>query len=195
MEMFSPRASTGLLAACLIPACLVLSGCVVAPPVGPSVVAVPGNGKSMAAFQQDDATCQQYAAQRTGNLAPGEAANQSAFSSMALGTGLGAAVGALFGAAAGSAGVGAAIGAGSGLLLGSAVGAGNAQASAGAVQQRYDTSYVQCMYSRGDTVPDQMAYAQSRGYAPNQSYAYPTYPGYYYYPYGAYPAYPAYPAY
>jgi len=45
---------------------LALAGCAVAPPSGPSVMALPQQGKSFEAFQQDDATCRGWATQQTG---------------------------------------------------------------------------------------------------------------------------------
>ncbi|MGH7393313.1 MAG: hypothetical protein ACREM3_28240, partial [Candidatus Rokuibacteriota bacterium] len=56
-------------------------------------------------------------------------------------------------AAAGNPGAGAAIGAGTGLLGGTAVGASRASAYSGSVQGRYDATYMQCMYSRGNQIP------------------------------------------
>jgi OmpA family protein len=135
-----------------------LGACAVAPPTGPTVMALPGPGKSFEQFQREDFGCRQYADAQTGYGAPAAAASQAGVGSALLGTGLGAAAGALLGAAAGHAGTGAAIGAGSGLLLGSAVGAGNAAASGAAVQQRYDMAYAQCMYGHGNQVPAAPAY-------------------------------------
>lgn len=168
-------------------AVLALAGCAVAPP-GPSVAAMPGQGKSFEAFQADDATCRQYAAQQTG-ITPADAANQSLVGSAALGTVLGAAAGAAIGAAAGNPAAGAAIGAGSGAVLGTGYGAGAAQYSAGSVQYRYDTGYVQCMSAKGESVP-QMPATQT-AYAAPPAYAYPGYYPYYppYYPYYYGPAY------
>jgi len=154
-----------------------LGACVAAPPPGPSVVAMPGNGKSFEAFQQDDAYCRQYASAQTGGAEPGQAAASSAVGSAAVGTAVGAAAGALIGAAAGAPGAGAAVGAGAGLLTGSAVGGANAQYAGASVQQRYDISYSQCMFGHGETVPQPPAYAG--GYPAG-------YPGAYYAaPYGA----------
>jgi len=173
----------------LVAGAFALSGCVVAPPAGPSVMALPGAGKDYQAFQQDDLLCRQYAAGQTGYANPSQAATQSAVGSAAVGTAVGAAAGALIGAATGNAGAGAAIGAGSGLLFGSAAGAGNAYASASSVQAGYDIGYSQCMVARGDTIQ-----ALPTAYA-----AYPAYPYGYAYPYYSYPAYgygyPAYGAY
>jgi len=158
---------------------LALCACVVAPPPGPTVMALPGQGKNLEAFQQDDAVCRQYAWQQTGGAAPGAAASQSAVGSAVVGTALGAAAGAAIGAASGAAGPGAAIGAGAGLLAGSAIGANNAAATYGGVQQLYDISYSQCMTAHGNAV--QALPANYAGY-PYPSYPYAAYP----YPYAGF---------
>ncbi len=150
-----------MLASCSL---LALGACAVAPP-GPSVTAMPGQGKSFEAFQQDDAYCRQAASYSTGGVDANTAATQSAVGSAAVGTALGAAAGALIGAAAGNPGAGAAIGAGAGLLTGSSVGAANAQVSGSNVQFRYDNTYAQCMFAHGNTVQQpQQAYAAGPGY-------------------------------
>lgn len=159
-------------------AVLALSACAVAPPQGPSVMALPQQGKPFDAFQQDDAICRGYASQQTGGTSSAQAANNSAVGSAVLGTALGAGVGAALGSVGGAVGAGAAIGGATGLLAGSAIGAGNAQAAGGNVQARYDTAYTQCMYSKGDSVQ-----SAPTGYAAG----YPA--GYYPYPYGYGPAY------
>lgn len=157
---------------------LALSACAVAPPTGPTVAAMPAQGKDLAAFQQDDLACRGYAQQVTGGASPAAAANESQISSLIAGTVLGAAAGAAIGAAAGNPAAGAAIGAGGGLLVGTGVGANAAAASAAGVQQQYDISYAQCMYTKGNTVP-----AVTAGYYPFGPYYYPPYPYYGYYPY------------
>jgi hypothetical protein len=164
-----------------------LGGCVVAPPTGPSVAVMPGKDKSFEAFQADDATCRQFAAQQIG-ISPAEAANQSLVGSAVIGTVLGAAAGAAIGAAAGNPAAGAAIGAGSGAVLGTASGMGAAQASGGSLQRRYDIGYIQCMSAKGENVP-QIASAP-----PAPAYAYPSYGYGYAYPYPYYYGYypPAY---
>jgi outer membrane lipoprotein SlyB len=150
-----------LLATCSL---LALGACAVAPQ-GPTVVAMPGQGKTFSAFQQDDAYCRQAALSSTGGVDANTAAAQSAVGSAAVGTALGAAAGALIGAAAGNPGAGAAIGAGAGLLTGSAAGSANAQVSGSQVQFRYDTTYAQCMFGQGNTVSQpQQAYAAGPGY-------------------------------
>ena len=57
---------------------LALTGCAVAPPTGPSAMALPGKDKSFAAFQEDDASCRGYAQAQLGGTTPAEAATQSA---------------------------------------------------------------------------------------------------------------------
>jgi Glycine-zipper domain len=162
---------------------LSLGACAVPPPAGPSVMALPGQGKNFEAFQQDDAACRQFAWQQTGGASPSAAATQSGVGSAVVGTALGAAAGAAIGSLGGAAGAGAVIGGATGLLAGSAVGANNAAAAYGGVQQLYDVSYTQCMFAHGNTVQQPPS-----GYAsyPYPAYPYPAYP--YAYPY-AYPGY------
>jgi Glycine-zipper domain len=149
---------------------LVLGACGVAPPAGPTVLALPPAGKDLAQFQRDDATCRGYAQQQFAYGSPQQAANQSAAGSAAIGTAVGSAAGAASGAAAGSAETGAAIGAGTGLLAGSAVGASRASATEAGLQQRCDVAYAQCMASNGDQ-PQSLAVAWPYGY-PNPYTAY-----------------------
>jgi hypothetical protein len=163
---------------------LALSACAVAPPQGPSVMALPPQGKPFAAFQQDDAVCRGFAQQQTGGVSAAQAANGSAIGSAVVGTALGAGIGAALGSVGGAAGAGAAIGGATGLIAGSAVGAGNAQVAGGNLQARYDTAYTQCMYSKGNTVQS------APGYAGGYPGGYGAYPGAYYpAPYGYGPGY------
>jgi len=153
---------------------LALSACAVAPPQGPTVMALPQQGKPFEVFQQDDATCRGYASQQTGGASAAQAANNSAVGSAVVGTALGAAAGAALGSVGGAVGAGAAIGGATGLLAGSAIGANNAQYAGGNVQARYDTAYTQCMYSKGNTVRSAPSgYAGGYGY-PAYGYAYPS---------------------
>ena len=131
-------------------------------PTGPSVMVLPGTGKNFDQFQVDDSVCRQWAAQQTGTTTE-QASTDTAVTGAAVGTMLGAAAGAAIGAAAGGPGVGAAVGAGVGLLGGTAVGASNASAAYGSVQRRYDASYMQCMYAKGNQIP------VARGSAPAYS--------------------------
>ncbi len=133
-------------------AMLALGGCQVIPPSGPSIAVMPGKGKTLAQFQQDDYTCRGFAqSQISGQSA--QASTNSALGTAAATTVLGTAAGALIGAAAGNAGTGAAVGAGAGLLGGAALGANQSGQSQMSLQQRYDIAYAQCMKTRGDIVP------------------------------------------
>lgn len=155
--------------AVLVP--LVIAGCVVAPPAGPSVMALPRQGEDFAQFQAHDSSCRSYAGSQVGGNDPAQAATESAIGSAVLGTALGVVAGAALGSVGGHAGAGAAIGGAGGLLVGSAAGAGNARASAGSLQHRYDTAYVQCMVAAGYTV-QQAAHPPRYAY-PVPAYAYP----------------------
>ncbi len=122
-------------------------------PSGPSVMVLPGTGKSFDQFMADDGVCRSWALQQVQGVTPGHAITGSAATSAAVGTVVGAAAGAAIGAATGSPGAGAAIGAGGGLLGGSMVGAGAAETSGYEAQRRYDMAYMQCMYAKGNQVP------------------------------------------
>lgn len=133
---------------------LALAGCVTAP-TGPSVMVLPGTGKSFDQFRFDDNDCRQYAHAQVGGTTAAQAAEDSGVRSAAIGT----AVGALAGAAIGGNSRGAGVGAGVGLLAGSAGGAGAAQSSGYELQRRYDFAYQQCMYSKGHRIPMAARYA------------------------------------
>lgn len=126
---------------------LVLCGCATVP-TGPSVLVLPGAGKRFDEFRVDDAECRQYAYSQVNGVTPDKAGTTAGVGSAVVGTAAGAAAGALIDGRSG-----AAVGAGTGLLLGGLAGTGLAQESAYVSQQRYDNSYVQCMYSRGNRVP------------------------------------------
>ena len=128
-------------------ATLFLGACV-SMPEGPSVMVLPGTGKSFDQFRFDDQECRNFADVQIGGKSVASTANQSAATTAVVGTAIGAAAGAALGGSSG-----AAIGAGSGLLIGSAAGAGAADTSAYGMQRRYDYAYIQCMYSKGHKVP------------------------------------------
>lgn len=132
---------TSLLLLPLLTACIHI-------PTGPSVMVLPGTGKSFDQFRSDDYLCKQYASQQGDGMTTRQASISSGMESAAVGTALGAAAGALIGG-----GRGAAIGAGSGLLAGSLTGSTAARTSGYISQQRYDISYIQCMYANGHLVP------------------------------------------
>lgn len=131
----------------------VLAGCQVAMPTGPSVAIMPASGKPFEVFQNDNALCMQYAHDQIGtNL---EHAGQT---EVAAGAVTGAVVGAAAGAAMGGNSRSAGAGAGAGTLLGTAIGADNANRSTGSLQRRYDIAYEQCMYAKGNQLPNQSGY-------------------------------------
>ena len=142
----------------VLPIGLLMTACATVP-TGPSLMVMPGDGKTFEQFQADDAVCRQWAAQQTGTTTS-QASSHSTLTGAAIGTVLGAAAGAALGAASGHAGTGAAVGGGVGLLGGTAVGASNASGAQTTVQHRYDMAYTQCMYAKGNQVP------MTRGYQP-----------------------------
>jgi outer membrane lipoprotein SlyB len=161
----------------LLAAAGLLSACAVVP-TGPSVMALPGTGKTFDQFRNDDYNCRQFAFQQVGGQSTNQAVSNSAVGSAVVGTALGAAAGAAFGG-----GNGAAIGAGAGLLAGSAVGMGNTQGSAYDIQRRYDYAYLQCMYANGNRIPvagrmqTQQPYQTYQPQQPPQRYLPPPPPG------------------
>jgi outer membrane lipoprotein SlyB len=147
---------------------LLFCGCATIPP-GPSVMVLPGNGRSFEAFQADDSVCRQWAQNQAGWDA-NQTVNQNLATGAIAGGALGAVSGALIGAASGNVGPGAAIGAGAGLLGGAALGSSQALGSGGEVQRRYDNAYQQCMYAKGNQIPGQM---QASNRHPARRWAYP----------------------
>lgn len=130
-----------LLSTCILIACVNL-------PTGPSVMALPGSGKNFDQFRQDDNECREYAYQQIEGNTPRQSSRTSGVEGAVIGAGMGAAAGAAIGG-----GEGAAIGAGIGLLTGALFGTSNATSSANISQQRYDNSYIPCMYAKGHHVP------------------------------------------
>jgi hypothetical protein len=145
-------------------ALLTLAGCATLP-TGPSVRVLPGQGKTFEQFMTDDAVCRRWAAQSVG-MSPQQIANQNTITGATIGTLLGAGLGAAIGAASGNPGTGAAIGAGSGLLVGTAAGADSGQVYGWEAQKRYDNTYIQCMYAKGNQVPGSRQYYQPRRTTP-----------------------------
>ncbi len=162
---------------------LALGACAVAPPSGPSIVAMPGQGKSFPQFQQDDDNCRNYAQSRIPDAGQVSAGTQNNGNATAVaGTLIGAAAGAALGSLGGNVGAGAAIGAGAGLLGGASVAGNNAQGAADSLQGRYDVAYAQCMVGNGETIqqpPAPVVYAAPPAYyGPPPGYYGPP-PGYY----------------
>jgi len=152
---------------------LLLSACATEP-LGPTIPVMPAPNKPFDVFQGDQALCKQFASNEVQGGA--QQANNRQVGTAVIGTLLGAGLGAAIGG-----GRGAAIGAGAGALGGTAVGAGPAEGAQYSLQQRYDQSYAQCMYSRGNQVPGFQPAGPPPppppGYAPG--YPPPPPPGYY----------------
>jgi len=135
-------------------------------PTGPSVMSLPGTGKSFDQFRIDDAVCRQFAYEQIGGTTAQQAGQNAAVSSAVIGTVLGAAAGAAIGSASGDMGAGAAIGAGSGLIIGSTSGSSYAAGSYYEAQRRYDNAYLQCMYAKGNRIPVYERYTHPSPSAP-----------------------------
>ncbi len=152
---------------------LLLLGACTTMPTGPSVMAMPGTGKSFERFRFDDAECRQYASSQVGGATANEAAVDSGVKSAALGTAIGAVAGAAMGGHQG-----AGVGAGTGLIAGSVAGIGAGESSGRQLQRRYDNAYVQCMYAKGEQVPVAGRFTSSRAAPPSPNYAPPPPPNY-----------------
>lgn len=149
---------TFLKAVATLGALTLLAGCV-SMPSGPSVMSLPGTGKSFDQFRADDFECRSYAHAQVGGATTDSAATDSGLKSAAVGTAIGAVAGAAIGGRSG-----AATGAGVGLIGGGMAGASAAGTSQYALQRSYDNSYLQCMYAKGHKIPTHGGYgASSRG--------------------------------
>lgn len=127
---------------------LLFAGACTTVPTGPSILALPGSGKSFDQFRADDASCRQYSQLQMNGMSAEQAALDSGLRSAALGAVLGAVAGAAI-----NGGHGAGVGAGVGTAFGGLSGVGAASSSSYATQQRYDFAYTQCMYAQGHRVP------------------------------------------
>jgi uncharacterized protein YcfJ len=124
---------------------MVLSACAQTP-MGSTVQVMPGPNTSLASFQNDQATCRQFAQQAVADQAQG--ANLRGLGTAALTTALGAGLGGAIGG-----GRGAGIGAASGALGGTALAATQSSNAQGSIQAQFDNAFAACMWSLGNTVP------------------------------------------
>jgi outer membrane lipoprotein SlyB len=153
---------------------LLLAACA-SVPNGPSIMALPGSGKTFEQFQFDDMQCRDFAQVQIGGTAQASADN-AAVRSAAVGTAVGAVAGAVIGGHQG-----AGVGAGTGLVVGSMAGADSGYSAGYGSQRRYDNAYVQCMYAKGEKVPVSASFVQPQAPAPAPSsggYPPPPPPGY-----------------
>lgn len=132
----------------LIIVLLVATGCTTTLPNEPSVMVLPGTGKTFEQFRADNDLCKQFAFEQVNSGTPDASGVDSGVRSAAVGTLLGAAAGAAI-----NGGRGASAGAGAGLALGGLAGAGAAETSSSRLQQHYDIGYQQCMYAKGHRIP------------------------------------------
>lgn len=130
-----------------VAALVLVSACATTPP-GPTVNVMPGldtrgNPKPLALFQQDIAECRSFSAGQVdgGSSRANWIQVATAGGATLLGAGLGAAIGG---------GRGAAIGAGAGALGGATVGGLKSGADQDNLQKRYNSAYVQCMFTKGN---------------------------------------------
>jgi hypothetical protein len=158
-------------------ALLALGACATMP-TGPSVRVLPAPGKSFEQFMAEDSLCRQYAAVSIGENAQ-DTANRNTATGAVVGTMIGAGAGAALGAAAGNPGAGAAIGGGTGLLFGTASGANAGEVYGYEAQRRYDNTYVQCMYAKGNQIPGTVRRVRSIRRAPTPPDRYSVPPDYY----------------
>ncbi len=128
----------------LCSAMLSLAACA-STPMGPTVNALPPQGKPFEQFQMEQASCKQYADEQVRGQA--ETANQTGLLEGIGGTALGAGLGAALGG-----GHGAAIGAASGAIAGTAVGASTSGHQQGGIQVQYNNAYEQCMVAKGNQI-------------------------------------------
>jgi hypothetical protein len=123
-----------------------LSGCVTAP-MSPSLVTLPGTGRSFDQFRADDYNCRLFGEVQIGL----RTAQSAAAAAMPVGTNPGAPAATTSAAFVGG-GQGGAIGQAvtpPGVIPSSNLPAGTSYAA----QQRYDNAYIQCMYASGNRVP------------------------------------------
>lgn len=137
-----------------VSAAVILAGCATSPlPSGPSVAVMPAVGKPFEVFQAEDNECRGYAQQAVG-MSANDAAASSQGRNMAIGTAIGAVAGALLFDSSRGAGPGAAMG----LMMGTASGSDQGNRTANDAQRRYDIAYLQCMYAKGNQLPQTSRY-------------------------------------
>lgn len=144
-----------------------LAGCAATMPNGPSVAVMPAPGKPFDLFVAEERECRQFAQQSIG-VSVNQAATDTEVKNIAAGTAIGAVAGAI-----GGGHEGASTGAAVGLLSGAAIGSGEARYSGHEAQRRYDIAYEQCMYAKGNPLP------QGYSYQPRIIYSQPPAPPYY----------------
>lgn len=126
---------------------LLMLGACTTLPTAPSVMALPGAGKTLTQFRADDYECRQFASVEAGGRTSNQVSN-SGTDRAAIATPAGAEAG-----AATNGRKGPALSAGTGLVAGAAAGTSAAADSTYDAQRSYDGAYMQCMYAKGHKVP------------------------------------------
>src|SRR5262249_30321058 len=124
---------------------MVLSACAQTP-MGSTVPVMPGPNTSLASFQNDQATCRQFAQQAVADQ--GQGANLRGLGTAAPATALRGGCG-----RRGGGGRGAGIGAASGALGGAGLAAAGSSNTQQSIQAQFDNAFAACMYGLGNTVP------------------------------------------
>lgn len=127
---------------------LLLAACASRGPLGPHVTVMPAPGKPFEQFRAEEAECRQYAQESIGSD-PAKARDEATARSAVVGGLIGAAVGSMLGGRHDNA----AFGAGVGVLAGTTAGASEGMQTANDLQRRYDIAYSQCMYAKGNQLP------------------------------------------
>lgn len=140
---------------------LVLAACASRGPLGPHVTVMPAPGKPFEQFRADERECRQYAQESIGTD-PAKASDDATAKSAVIGGLIGAAVGSALGGRHDST----AFGAGVGVLAGTTAGASQGMQAANDLQRRYDIAYSQCMYAKGNQLPQANYKAASPANAP-----------------------------
>jgi len=143
----------------------ILAGCA-AVPTGPRVAVMPPPGKSFEQFRAEDGMCRNYAQQSTG-MTPSQASGQDIVGSAVVGGLIGAAAGAAMGGRHNPVGQTA----GFGVLAGTAVGVSQGGQEANDLQRRYDIAYEQCMYAKGNQLPQAYGGQRRSMMVPTPQYA------------------------
>jgi hypothetical protein len=127
---------------------LLLGACASPMPPGPHVTVMPAPGKPFEQFRMEDQECRNYAQSSIGTE-PAKASNETVAQSAVVGGLIGAAIG----SAMGGRHDGTAMGASMGVLAGTSAGASQSSRTAYDLQRRYDVAYSQCMYAKGNQLP------------------------------------------
>lgn len=140
---------------------LLLAACASRGPLGPHVTVMPAPGKPFEQFRLEERECRQYAQESIG-ADPAKASDEAMAKSAVVGGLIGAAVGSALGGRHDNT----AFGAGVGVLAGTTAGASQGMQTANDLQRRYDIAYSQCMYAKGNQLPQATYKAASPAKAP-----------------------------